>query len=366
MFLILAQLPPPVHGAAVINQKAKTLITLMHPKSRFINISTAKEIGDVGQPSTIKILKTALIILIIIRNLFRREIKYCYINLHPTGKVFLRDAFLCFISKLFRKKVILHLHGRGIAEEKSFFLNLAHRIAFKNNLVIHLSDIFYSEISKFVKKSHFVSVPNCAEDRPDLETRYTGGKIRFYYFSNYIRGKGALELLRAAKHIYHVDINCEFVFAGGWFDSDFKDAIDRWRIENRHLFDCGYIEIHGPLHGVQKDSFIKNSHAFIFPSYIDTFPLVILEAMSAGKLIISTTTGAAPEILENGAAGLLVPEKDYLALADMISYVIQNPKIINDYSISARNRYLKNYTEEIFSMKFCEAIQSFTEKTKDE
>lgn len=300
----------------------------------------------------------------IIYHLRRPDIKYCYLNLHPTGKVFFRDAVLCLLAKSLNNKVILHIHGRGIPRKQSIFRRYIYQTTFKNTKVIHLSDIFFDELSSFVERLDFTSVPNCTEDLYALSKIRTGKKIKFYYLSNYIKGKGALELLNAAKHIYHENINCTFVFAGGWFDSNFKGEIHAWKEENKSLFNSGYIEIHGPLHGEKKHELIRDSDVFIFPSYIDTFPLVVLEALSAGKLIISTSTGAVPEMLDHGKVGIIVPQQNHLALADQISHVIRHPEIIKAYSISARKRYLECYTEEKFQRNFMSAINNITSQPK--
>lgn len=357
-------MPPPVHGAAVMNKIASKAIKSAYPESKLINISKAEDIQSVGKISFGKAIKISGMLLNIILKLTNRNIKFCYLNLHPTGVVFLRDAAICLISKAFKKKVILHIHGRGIPKKQSLIKNFIYKITFKNTEVIHLSDLFYEEVARFLKKDNFTSIPNCTDDRPDLKSTNQNKIIKFYYLSNYMKGKGALDLLEAAKHIYHKDIKCQFNLAGGWFDSSFKKEINQWKHDNIELFNSGYITINGPLYGEDRDNLIRSSDVFIFSSYIDTFPLVVLEALSAGKLIISTSTGATPEILANGLAGMLIPEKNYLALADKISYILNHPAIIKNFSTAARERYKNNYTEEIFTKNFTQTIKSIVRKNE--
>lgn len=360
MFLILAQIPPPVHGAAVMNERSAEIIKTIYPKSILINTSSALDVSDIGRISMRKIFKLTILYSKIIWALIRKDVKYCYINLHPIGKVFLRDATFCFLAKLFQKKVILHIHSRGISKSQPWILNKIYKATFNNTYVIHLSDIFFDELAPFVDRARFLSIPNCTDDFQHLSKTKPDRNLQFYYISNYIKGKGALELLNAAKYIYHEHINCRFVLAGGWFEPEFKDEIDQWKKENSILFETDYIKVLGPLYGKDKDELIRNSDAFIFPSYIDTFPLVVLEALSSGKLIISTSTGATPEILAYGKAGILVPEKNHLALAEKILEVIQNPDVIQVYSKAARSQYLSTYSKQHFKTALTQKIKEIT------
>jgi glycosyltransferase involved in cell wall biosynthesis len=55
-------------------------------------------------------------------------------------------------------------------------------------------------------------------------------------------------------------------------------------------------------------------------------PVVILEALSAGKPVITTTAaGSNADFIRNGVNGFVVAQKDVSALADRIKYLILNP-----------------------------------------
>jgi glycosyltransferase involved in cell wall biosynthesis len=63
------------------------------------------------------------------------------------------------------------------------------------------------------------------------------------------------------------------------------------------------------------------------PLYIagEGFGLVVVEAMAAGALVVSTNCGAPPEIIEDGVSGLLVPPWDPQALADAVLRLLRDP-----------------------------------------
>jgi glycosyltransferase involved in cell wall biosynthesis len=84
--------------------------------------------------------------------------------------------------------------------------------------------------------------------------------------------------------------------------------------------------------------------AMVHPS-IDPEPFgrTLVEAMLAGVPVIATDAGAAPDILEHGRAGMLVPPGDSSALAEAVDTVLAEPDLLKpqlDYaSRRARTHY---------------------------
>lgn len=63
---------------------------------------------------------------------------------------------------------------------------------------------------------------------------------------------------------------------------------------------------------------------FTLPSLEEGFPMVILEAMAAGKPIVASEVGAIPDVIRHGATGLLVPPGDAHALACALCDLIED------------------------------------------
>lgn len=64
---------------------------------------------------------------------------------------------------------------------------------------------------------------------------------------------------------------------------------------------------------------------FVLPSYDEGLPLALMEAMAAGKAIISTAVGGVPELIVDGVNGLLVPPGQPEALAEAIASAACDP-----------------------------------------
>ena len=80
----------------------------------------------------------------------------------------------------------------------------------------------------------------------------------------------------------------------------------------------------------------------------EAFGLSIIEMMRQGLPVISTDNGAQPEIITDGADGILVPPADADALADALRLLIKNTDIRNNISSKARQRFEQNFTYPAF------------------
>jgi len=63
---------------------------------------------------------------------------------------------------------------------------------------------------------------------------------------------------------------------------------------------------------------------FALPSIQEGFPMVILEALAAGKAVVASEVGAISDVIRHGATGLLVPPGDADALADALCFLIED------------------------------------------
>ena len=88
-----------------------------------------------------------------------------------------------------------------------------------------------------------------------------------------------------------------------------------------------YINYHGTI---SKNSLLKifaDTEICVFPSHLESFGLVVIEAMSVGTLTIYTKQGAASEIIEDGVDGFLVEANNPIALSERLVEVVRLPEI---------------------------------------
>ena len=82
---------------------------------------------------------------------------------------------------------------------------------------------------------------------------------------------------------------------------------------------------------------------FALPSRGEGFGLVYLEAMAYGKPVIAGAHGGAPEIVEDGATGYLVPHGDVPQLASALATLLGDPELRKKMGARGRGRVEREY-----------------------
>ena len=75
-------------------------------------------------------------------------------------------------------------------------------------------------------------------------------------------------------------------------------------------------------------SFMLGADVFVLASHADPAPLVLSEAREAGLAVIATQVDGIPELLEGGAAGVLVPPHEPARLTEALLGVVQNEQTL--------------------------------------
>jgi glycosyltransferase involved in cell wall biosynthesis len=74
------------------------------------------------------------------------------------------------------------------------------------------------------------------------------------------------------------------------------------------LHDAGdWVEFVGEIGGREKDEFLGNAHALLFPiDWPEPFGLVMIEALACGTPVIAWRNGSVPEVIDDGRTGFIV------------------------------------------------------------
>lgn len=101
------------------------------------------------------------------------------------------------------------------------------------------------------------------------------------------------------------------------------------------------------LLGWQSGEFVeramRESGAFVLPSYGEGIPLVLMEAMASGCTCIATAVGGVPELIKDGVNGLLIPAADDVALEDAIRRLAQQPALREQLAAAAALTVAEQY-----------------------
>lgn len=357
--LFLVQLPPPIHGASAVNQSIKQseLINTKY-STRYVNISPAKDLADIGKSSAIKIFKIVGIFYRTLISFQRFKPDLTYITLSPHGLAFYKDGLIALALKAMGAKLVFHLHGKGVVKEasKSWLKNKIYRVVFKNAHVIHLSEKLYSDLDGIRDpKMSIIAVSNGINDPGVVSPLHENSIITFVYLSNLIRAKGADILIRATAMIsgeYNGRYQVKII--GKQSSVEYADEL-----KNLITADLAQrVQIIGPKYGAEKFHELSTSNIFVLPTKNDCFPLAILEAMATGLAVISTNEGAISEIVDHGVTGDILPDTSAKALAEAMTRHIEHHSYSSTCAKQGREKFLSSYTTQHFEDKLCTALDA--------
>ncbi len=130
--------------------------------------------------------------------------------------------------------------------------------------------------------------------------------------------KGIVEMITAFITICETHKNVKLLLVGPKEEelAPLPDHIEREIDENPNIILSGW------QHDVRP--FFAITDVFIFPSYREGFPNVLLQAGAMGKFCIVTDINGSNEIVEEGINGTIIPAKDVSALTRAMLDVVEN------------------------------------------
>jgi glycosyltransferase involved in cell wall biosynthesis len=149
-------------------------------------------------------------------------------------------------------------------------------------------------------------------------------------------GKGVETLVDAVPAVlaHHPDVQIAV-----WGDGPEREALIR---RARRLGVDRAVHFLGPT--AAPLSAMRGAAVFVMPSWKESFPYVILEAMSSGVPIVSTDVGGVREAITDGEHGLLVPHQNAAALARAIVLMLGDSELCARLSAFAHRRVKEEFT----------------------
>jgi glycosyltransferase involved in cell wall biosynthesis len=122
------------------------------------------------------------------------------------------------------------------------------------------------------------------------------------------------------------------------------------------------VSFDGPLYGEEKAAACRAADIFVHPTREDCFPLVILEAMSAGLPVVASEEGGIPDEVEDGKTGLLFRKGDSADLARCLETLLVDASLRTRMGAAGRDRFEKRFMKACFEDRLLHIL----EETADE
>ncbi len=160
----------------------------------------------------------------------------------------------------------------------------------------------------------------------------------FFMLSRLLKSKGVTEYLEAARTVKNRFPQARFYLLGK-YEADMQDAVPRDEVEP-------YIKEGIVVRFEETDDvrpYYEMCSVYVLPSYREGTPRTVLEAMAMGRPVITTDAPGCRQTVVDGKTGYLIPVQNSAALAEKMSFFIDNPEFITIMGKRSRVYAEKNY-----------------------
>lgn len=235
-----------------------------------------------------------------------------------------RDFFLGRLCKRYRLKTILHCHYGCIPQDyrkrgiMGYLLKLTMRmydsVWVLDSKSVSCLNADLSMGNKAVLVPNPIRVPQSCNLGPKDYTKVV-------FLGNMYRTKGVLELVEAISKLEGVTLSI--------VGPDYNNSEKYIRDNYTELIDKR-VRLYGMVSNEDAIKILEQVDILALPTYYpwEAFPVSILEAMSRGKMVISTNRAAIPDMLtdlDGRYCGYIIPEKSSQGIIDAIRWC-QNHK----------------------------------------
>ncbi|NEX17216.1 MAG: glycosyltransferase family 1 protein [Halochromatium sp.] len=177
-------------------------------------------------------------------------------------------------------------------------------------------------------------------------------EVRVLLVARMLWDKGVGEFVEAARMLLRRGIKAQFVLVGAP-DPGNPAAVPevllrQWQAE-------GVVDWLGKRADIP--ALLEEARIACLPSYREGLPKSLLEALAAGRAIVTTDVEGCRDIVVPDENGLLVPPRDAVALADALESLIRDPERCQAFGQAGRRRAQAMFATELIEAQTLELYQ---------
>lgn len=327
--LVLAQIPPPVHGQSL---SVQTLVEGLHATAPdievfHVNLALSRDTTDIGKKRLGKVFALLSACLRALRLRARHGAMTLYYIPAPGKRAALyRDWMVMFLCRPFFNKLVLHWHAAGLGEWLTTRATaperwLTHLFLGRAALAIILARELPDDARAFAPRRLCVVANGVDIGAPPTLRAHTAPVCRLLFISACSRGKGLWAILDALE-ILQSEMPGVFHFtAAGPFENAADQRDFEARVSGEKLRVC--VRYVGEVDAARKHALYAEADLFVFPTYYahEAQPLVLIEALAHDLPIVTTRWRAIPGMFPAGCehVRLIAPDATPAQLASAIA-----------------------------------------------
>lgn len=250
-------------------------------------------------------------------------------------------------------------HKGGLSKSKSFLVLLINALFKINSKVVHgfvvLNRDDYAHLNQVLGIKNVALLGGIGVDLKEYRFSPMVNKKRFIFVARLLKEKGIEEFLAAASVIKGSCQEAEFVVLGN-IGSNSKRCVDIQLVKDAD--ESGIVNFKGHVENVSDE--LKKASVFVLPSYYrEGVPRSIQEAMAIGRCIITTDSVGCRDTVENGVSGLLVAPWSVDDLVAKMSYLLDNPSVVESMGKHSRDIAEAKFDADIVNKRLWGIVDGF-------
>jgi len=289
-----------------------------------------------------------------IRTLLKKDPNIKILHAHwwiPQGL----SAVLCRMIFSRHLKIVCTVHGPDLFGLKGFFWDRMRSLVLGHTaLTITTSEVARQALKLKRKNGKTITIPAGIrpENFPFRSHAIARSCPKLLFVGRLIAIKGVWEILSAMMSLRSSLPNLHLTMIGeGVEHQAIADYIQKMGLHPN-------VDLLGSVKNERLSSYYHASDVLVLPSHIEGLPVVLMEAMASGTLVLSTTVGGIPELVQDGVTGFLCKPGDSQDLSETIIRIYrdhseQSLKVIREQAckqVIEGDYNLNNQREKIISI----------------
>lgn len=285
--------------------------------------------------------KQFLMVYRLVYKLLFERIVIVHINMSMEIFSVYRDSIVFIISKIFRKKIILHNHGGYYLSHhsNSRIFSFLIKLMFKNAHKI----IILSEIEKEILINRYGELPievlaNAVAPKFNLVRDERKSKnLKLFFLGRISEDKGIYTISESFQYLKSYFDKFTFYIYGTGPD------LDNWILKLKEITGLNFF-YNGIIAGDKKWEMLNGSDIFLLPSKFEGLPLAMLESMAMGCTVIVSDVGSIKTVVTNNLNGIILKENSAKSLAITIENILKCQIDIYKIGCNAQKNIMNNFS----------------------
>ena len=276
------------------------------------------------------------------------------VHIHAEG-----PAFMCWLPRLFGKRIIVTVHGLDWQRAKwksgfgAKYIRMGEKMAvrFADGIIVLSRGVQNYFLDTYGRKTVFIPNGVTRPEKRDAEAITEAFDLRageyILFLGRLVPEKGISYLIDAYKN---VKTDKKLVIAGGSSDTDAYAAdLKKQAAEDERILFTGFVQ------GRLLEELYSNAYVYVLPSDLEGMPLSLLEAMSYGNCCLTSDIEECASVMEHN--GITFPKADVDGLRNALQKLCDAPETVCAYQNNAADYITARFNWDDVTKKTLELYQ---------